>query len=259
MKLHIEHHTDYHYEHPLLHSVQHLRLTPQSGFGQQVSNWKLRVNGQLTAYRDSYGNAAHTLVMNQSHQDIKILASGEVETDLAQLDLPDTLPLVIYLRTTPLTRADAALADFAQAYRAASAARLDDLMHAIRARVLYQRGSTGVHTHASEAFAAGAGVCQDHAHIFIACCRAVQIPARYVSGYLFTEQGELAESHAWADAWIGDRWVSYDVSNGLRSNGIHVRLAIGLDYRDACPVSGIRRGGGMESLVASVQLRQVQQ
>lgn len=259
MKLHIEHHTDYHYEHPILHSVQHLRLTPQSGFGQQVSNWKLRVNGQLTAYRDSYGNAAHTLVMNKSHQEIKIVASGDVETDLVQLDTPDVLPLAIYLRTTPLTCVDAALADFAQTYRTANAFRLENLMHDIRARVVYQRGTTSVHTSASVAFAAGAGVCQDHAHIFIACCRALNIPARYVSGYLFTEHGGVAESHAWADAWIDDHWVSYDVSNGLRANSIHVRLATGLDYRDACPVSGIRRGGGMESLVASVQVSQAQQ
>lgn len=259
MKLHIEHHTSYHYEHPIKHSVQHLRLTPQSGYGQQVNNWKLSVNGQLTAYRDSYGNAAHTLVMNKSHQEIKITASGEVETQLEQLDMPGHLPLAIYLRNTALTCADAALADFAQTYRAANAVKLDQMMHAIRSHVVYQRGSTGVHTSAREAYAAGLGVCQDHAHIFIACCRAAGIPARYVSGYLFTEYGELAESHAWADAWVDDGWVSYDVSNGLRANGIHVRLATGLDYRDACPVSGIRHGGGMESLLASVQVHQVQQ
>lgn len=259
MKLHIEHHTHYHYEQPILHSVQHLRLTPQTGFGQTVKHWKLRVNGRLTAYRDSYGNAAHTLVMNAAHQEIDIVASGEVETGVVTPPHAELVPLMIYLRHTPLTLADAALTDFAQSYTGAQATQLEALMHAILARVTYQRGSTSVHTDAAQAFAAGAGVCQDHAHIFVTCCRAIGIPARYVSGYLFTQHGELSESHAWADAWVDNRWLSFDVSNAQRANECHVRLAVGLDFRDASPVSGSRRGGGMEHLQAQVQVSQIQQ
>jgi transglutaminase-like putative cysteine protease len=80
-----------------------------------------------------------------------------------------------------------------------------------------------------------------------------------VSGYLFTEKGDLLESHAWVDAWLeGVGWKSIDVSNQCVASGEHVRLAVGLDYHDACPVSGIRVGGGIESMSAGVNVRQLQ-
>lgn len=261
MELTIEHRTHYVYSKPVDYTIQHLRLTPQNGFGQRVKRWELRVNGRISPHADAYGNVEHTLVVDTPHDGITITAVGEVETDL---DLPppaDTLPLAIYLRETSLTAADAAIADFARLFRN-DGGRLDEngltaMMHAIRDKVRYRRGMTSVATTAAQAFAARHGVCQDHAHIFIACCRNLDLPARYVSGYLFTPDGELMESHAWADAWLeGMGWQSYDVSNGQRSNGIHVRLATGLDYRDACPVNGIRRGGGEESMSVSVHVHQ---
>lgn len=261
MNLHIEHHTRYSYDELVSHSVQHLRLTPQDGAGQRVLRWRLKVaGGDLSQHRDSFGNLVHTLVMRDPHQEIDILARGEVETDPALLPpTADPLPLPIYLRTTPLTSADAVLGDFARQHSGDSLSGLQGLMHAITARVGYQRGSTGVSTTASQAFAAGAGVCQDHAHIFIACCRALGIPARYVSGYLFTTDGALLESHAWADAWVDGGWTGFDVSNTQMAHQIHVRLASGLDYRDACPVAGVRIGGGKESLSAQVRVSQSQQ
>ena len=125
-------------------------------------------------------------------------------------------------------------------------------------RVPYTKGSTSVFTTASQALETGTGVCQDHAHIFIACCRSLNIPSRYVSGYLFTERGDLLESHAWAESWLPNNgWISVDVSNRCLANGSHVRLAVGLDYRDACPVSGIRVGGGYESMSVGVDVSQM--
>src|SRR5690606_22398794 len=94
------------------------------------------------------------------------------------------------------------------------------------------------------------GVCQDHAHVFIACCRAQGIPARYVSGYLHTDDDEHVASHAWAEAWCGGRWRTFDVTNGLLAPSRHLKLAIGLDYLEACPVRGVRWGGEHESLSA---------
>jgi transglutaminase-like putative cysteine protease len=96
-------------------------------------------------------------------------------------------------------------------------------------------------------------VCQDHAHVFIACCRFLGVPARYVSGYLYTAQDSDAPvaSHAWAEAWVVDRWRSFDVTNGRPAGEHHVRIAIGADYLEASPVRGIRFGGGEERMVAS--------
>lgn len=65
------------------------------------------------------------------------------------------------------------------------------------------------------------------------------------------------ESHAWAEVWLGEQgWRGLDVSNGMRTNGVHVRLAAGLDYRDACPVSGVRAGGGLETMGVGVLVNQ---
>jgi transglutaminase-like putative cysteine protease len=103
-------------------------------------------------------------------------------------------------------------------------------------------------------------VCQDHAHIFVACCRWLGIPARYVSGYLGAGADGRMASHAWAEAWLeGQGWRSYDVANRIRPAGKHVRVAIGLDYLDACPVRGFRRGGAGESLDVEVRVNDTAQ
>ncbi|MNH30151.1 Transglutaminase-like superfamily protein [compost metagenome] len=118
----------------------------------------------------------------------------------------------------------------------------------------YSPGATSVGTTAIESFAGGAGVCQDHTHAFLACARSLGIPARYVSGYLCTEDETHLASHAWAEAWIDEAWYSFDVTNRLTRPERHLKLAVGLDYLDACPVRGVRRGGGVESMQASVQV-----
>ncbi len=262
MYLQIEHKTRYVYESLVDYTIQYLRMTPQSGFGQHVKHWDLRVNGKLLPHVDAHGNRIHTLVIDSPHQEINITAYGEVETDLDMVPQFEPLAPTVYLRITPLTMVDDALRQLAQqtlGQKGTDTSSLDALVEAIRDHVRYSRGATNIHTSAIEAYNKGEGVCQDHAHIFIACCRYVGVPARYVSGYLFTEDGHLVESHAWADAWIAGQWHSFDVSNGQRTNDIHVRLAVGLDYQDACPISGIRRGGGNEQMQVKVQMSQSQQ
>lgn len=259
MHLSITHTTHYSYNQPLLYSIQQLKLTPQDGFGQRVKHWSISVNGQLYQYADAYGNVVHSLVVDGNSSEIKIVAKGEVETGLSHIESQEDLPLTIYLRDTNLTQADASLKTFSLAFgKISGVADLEKLSQAIVARVPYAKGVTGVYTTASQAFESGTGVCQDHAHIFIACCRALNIPARYVSGYLFTEHNDLLESHAWVDAWLDNLgWVSVDVSNQCLVNGAHVRLAVGLDYHDASPVSGIRVGGGIELMNAGVHVSQL--
>jgi transglutaminase-like putative cysteine protease len=99
-------------------------------------------------------------------------------------------------------------------------------------------------------------VCQDHAHLFIACCRARGVPARYVSGYVDPGHDEEAASHAWADVWVeGDGWVSVDITHRVLARERHCRLAVGRDYLSAAPVRGVRTGGGDESLHVEVSVR----
>jgi transglutaminase-like putative cysteine protease len=125
-------------------------------------------------------------------------------------------------------------------------------MHALNQHISYTPGTTEVHTSAAEAFAGRSGVCQDHAHAFIACARSLGIPARYVSGYLCSQDADHLSSHAWAEAWLDDAWYSFDVTNRLAVPERHLKLAVGLDYLDACPVRGMRRGGGSEQMHAKV-------
>jgi transglutaminase-like putative cysteine protease len=247
MQLTIEHRTRYAFGKPVNYTIQELRMTPQDGFGQRVTRWEIRVNGAISPHSDAFGNAAHTLVVDRPHDEINITAIGEVETGL---DLPpqkDALPMAVFLRATPLTLAHEALTDFAGLFRAKngrmSEATLTALMHAICKRVQLRQDDVAPRISALQAFVAGAGSSRDHAHIFIACCRKLGVPARFVSGYRFTSDGSSMVNHAWADAWLeGKGWLSFDVTHGERANGIHVRLATGLDDRDACPVNGVQYG-----------------
>jgi len=129
------------------------------------------------------------------------------------------------------------------------------LMDAVRDAIDYRVGETHASTNAAEALEHGFGVCQDHTHVFLAAARRIGIPARYVSGYLrIGEEGEHDAGHAWAEAYIdGLGWVGFDVANRICPTEAYVRVASGLDYLDAAPVRGYRRGGGEESL--DVRLR----
>lgn len=260
MLLNIEHHTRYTYSEHVNYTIQQLRLTPQNGFGQHVKRWEIKVNGELHPTEDAYGNIIHTLVVDVPHKEILIVAMGEVETGVEAMSQHLALPLPIYLRNTPLTASNDVIRTFSRQFKTATYAQndaLENMMHVLLERVHYIKGVTQVTTSAIEAFQFGQGVCQDHAHIFIACCRSLEFPARYVSGYLFTEDGSLMQTHAWADVYLqNEGWQSFDVSNGCRAGETHVRLATGLDYRSASPVSGMRSGGGVEGMASSVIVNQ---
>jgi transglutaminase-like putative cysteine protease len=246
MELTIEHRTRYHYEMPQQYTIQQLRLTPQTGFGQQVGQWDVRVNGCVNRYADAFGNISHTLVVDTPHQEITITATGRVTTGLQANSHDTVLPLAVYLRSTHLTTCDGALSEFARAFKVQSGQLNESnilmMMQAIVHAVTYQGdNSAGFMSTAADAYATGASNSVDYTHIFIACCRSLGIPARYVSGYLYLKNDNQMINHGWADVWLGDTlgWQSYDVLNGQRANGVHVRLATGLDYRDACPINGL--------------------
>ena len=255
MRLHIHHSTRYHYATPATYSIQHLRLTPRSDCNQQVLRWHLNTPGHPRQQQDAHGNMVHTLSLTEPHHEIILSVNGEVETsDKPQL-LPrnDGLTPLAYLANSPLATPNATIAQFAAENHHGKQPRdaLMALIAAIRQKVRYQPGSTEVDHTAAEAFKLGEGVCQDQAHVFVACCRTLGIPARYVSGYLLTD-GEHTASHAWADAWIDDGhetgWLSCDITHERFADAHLCRLATGRDYLDAGPVRGIRRGGSGESM-----------
>jgi len=159
---------------------------------------------------------------------------------------------------TRLLTTDAVLTEFAQCHLQPGARSHDFLALAeiICRTVAYQNGATEVTSTAAEALHIGQGVCQDHAHLFIACCHVHGIPARYVSGYIDPGTTSHGASHAWVDVWVEEvdfsGWVSIDVTHARFTDEAHCRLAIGRDYDSAAPVRGVRHGGGTESLRVKV-------
>ena len=267
MRLDIRHETAYRYTAPVHYSIQQLRLTPRAEPGQRVLSWRIDAPGRLQRFVDAYGNIAHTMVLTAQHDAIRVVVTGSIEVEApssgttAAGGAQDLSPLV-YTVATPLTQAEGPVRDFAVRHlrRAARAEDLLELAAAICGAVAYEPGVTEVTTTAAHALETGRGVCQDHAHLFIACCRAAGVPARYVSGYVDPGHDEPAASHAWAEAWIeGAGWVDVDVTHRVIARGRYCRLAVGRDYLSAAPVRGTRIGGGGESLEVTVAVRTDQQ
>jgi transglutaminase-like putative cysteine protease len=204
------------------------------------------------------------LTLTTPHKEIKIIATGTVE--IAELnhgriqDKSQLSPLT-YTVPTQLTEPSEIIREFAAKNLSpkTNTTALLDLASAIRGSVKYQTGSTSVTTSAQDALQLGMGVCQDHAHLFLACCHSIGLPARYVSGYF--DSGDVAHgaSHAWVDVWVEESdfsgWVSIDVTHACLQNTGYCRLAVGRDYESAAPVRGVRRGGGDESMTVNVTLR----
>lgn len=262
MILTINHETVYRYDAAVAHSTQYLRLTPRDGEGQRVLEWRLELPTPAISGEDGFGNILHVLTLDMPHSEIRIRATGIVETEGGErmsFGGGDPRP---YLRSTPLTVVSGEMARFAEAFREApvTLALLDRLAAAVREWMVFEPGVTHSGSSAAEAFAGARGVCQDHAHVFIACCRHLGVPARYVSGYVHSPGHVSAHmaTHAWAEAWVDDRWWSLDVINGCRAGASHLKLAVGMDYMDACPVRGVRRGGGGELMLAEVRVMSAQ-
>lgn len=255
MRLEIRHETEYRYATPVRHSIQYLRLTPRADAGQRVIAWRIDAPGRSSSQTDAYSNAVTVLSLDEPHASLRISVTGTVETFLtpgSPLANESPLPPVAFLVPTRLTEADDAIRAIAVEALGARGAQLDGVLRLgdlVTRRVVYEPGSTDVDHTAAQALALGRGVCQDYTHVVLAACRAVGLPARYVSGYFDAgDPGHLA-SHAWVDVWIeGAGWIGYDPTHACLAGERYCRLAVGRDYLDASPVRGMRHGGTEERL-----------
>ncbi|MDP2416996.1 MAG: transglutaminase family protein [Hydrogenophaga sp.] len=276
MKFHIHHTTRYTYSQPLLYSVQTLHLWPASGPCQTVESWDIRTPGILHAQPDGQGNRVHSFSLvasaEEALQHITVVAKGQVTT-LGTAEFADTgrLHPAFFLRSTPLAEPHPRMAMWAlQTVPALVAARarseqpaVDDLLalaSAVADKVQYRAGSTGVETTALEAFDWELGVCQDQAHVMVAVCRSIGLPARYVSGYFYAKGEPDLASHAWVDVCNNlhtNQWVSLDVTHRCLSDERHIRLAAATDYTACLPIKGLRRGGGDEHMAVDIRIEPV--
>jgi transglutaminase-like putative cysteine protease len=258
MQMHIRHETRYHYERPVKYSVQSLHLTPRRDPSQRALNWTITAPGRRLEQIDAHGNISHLLTIEEPHREIQIIVRGVVETSDTEGRQDDgPLSPLAYLAPTPLTAPNDEIRAFANSALHALTdpnERAQRLAEAVYNAVRYKTGTSDVQDSAAVAFSSGEGVCQDHAHVYIASARAVGMPARYVSGYLYTGDTSDAASHAWVDVWLGNDigWQSMDVTHQRPAVRTYCRLAVGRDYLDAAPVRGVRHGGGGEKMHATV-------
>ena len=265
MRLRVSHLTKYEYDKPVRYALQQVRLTPKSQASQTVLTWEMTVAGgrKELEFTDQHHNLVTLIGVHEEQSEISIHCHGEIETSEPGGNAGrryGDVPLWYFKRSTALTRPGTQIHDLVNslAYDARDdLTRLGELSGLVAKAVSYQHGRTNSQTSAEDALAAGHGVCQDHTQIFLSAARLLGFPARYVSGYLMMDDRvEQDASHAWAEAWI-DRtgWTGFDVSNGISPDERYARVATGLDYRDAAPISGIRMGDAKESMTVTVRVQ----
>lgn len=261
MRIKVDYRTVYEYAQAASDVLQLLRVQPAGHEGQHIVNWRIDtdVDGHLKRAEDAFGNITHMFYPDGPVKRLSLHVTGEVDTVESHGVLSggyEPLPPQVFLRQTDLTRPDDGLLALARQVDArdalATCHRLTSLLYG---QFSFDPDVTHSHSDAAHAFALKAGVCQDYAHVFLAVVRSLGIPARYVSGHLVRSDGFITQpaAHAWAEALIPDLgWVAFDPTNGMCATEAYLRVAVGLDYRDAAPVRGARRGGGLETMAVAV-------
>jgi transglutaminase-like putative cysteine protease len=298
MKLSIVHETRYQYT-PAVQTAQHmLYLTPRHHEQQTCLSSVIDVQPRpdtLSQAMDVFGNTRHFVALNSAHEALLVRASSRVQTQAS--GIPTSRigweaareqfnyraghhfdPAETFVFASPMVPCQAAFAEYARASFAPGRSLLQaslDLMQRIYQEFQYEQHSTEVHTPALHALQQRAGVCQDFAHILIACLRSLGLSARYVSGYLLTRpppgmprlRGSDA-SHAWASVYLpdgppGQRWLDLDPTNnraGWPSPGEdYVTLATGRDFSDVSPLRGVIHGGADHTLQVAVTVEPLEE
>ncbi|MGD1933170.1 MAG: transglutaminase N-terminal domain-containing protein [Candidatus Phaeomarinobacter sp.] len=283
----ISHSTTYRYSQTVTLSQHVVHLEPRETPTQKCLSYALSAAPEPSSRRadaDFFGNPVSYLTLQDDHTLLTVLAVSEVEVMPPPLLDPEvTMPweqvhdfisadpadpsrdAVQYCFDSPLTMWSRDLAGYALMSfvpgRPVLAAAMD-LTWRIHDEFRYDPTVTDVTTPVDEAFDLKAGVCQDLAHVQIACMRALGLPVRYVSGYLLTRPPEgqarlvgADASHAWVSVYCpGHGWVDLDPTNNLVVSTEHITSAWGRDYGDVSPISGVITGGGTHTVDVSVDV-----
>ena len=279
MKLRIQHRTEYLYTSAVRSNSNEIRLRPPATPWQACGFFMLKVlpSTRLKQYHDFHHNGVHHFEIEESHQRLVIEAQSTVTT--VRRGEEEVVPCSFvawgqyreseegglyvghsrYVRFNP------------QLWKAALDVRdeCDDIFrtaqglnHFVYDNCRYQAGVTTVETTSEDFFVGRVGVCQDFAHLLLAMCRSLGIPARYVSGYLYDEKrGHLRgahESHAWVEVYVPNRgWVGLDPTNRQGVDERYITLAVGRDYEDAAPVKGSYMGAGTRTMKVAVSVERL--
>jgi transglutaminase-like putative cysteine protease len=266
MRMWISHEITHRYAPAARMLIQNLRLTPHGFDSQYVLSWRIAVDldSALRPSEDAHGNVVSTF----SHhgppvESVTVTAAGEIETtDSAGVvrGAEERLPAEMYLRDSPLAHINGALRDFATGAASGADDPLDAmhrLMGEIHRVMTFDPYQTDEPDSAAEAFALRRGQARDFAHIFIACARFLDAPARFVNGYRAAEEaGGEPGAHCWAEAHaprLG--WVAFDPTACICADPRYVRVAVGFDARDGAFFRAAH-GMGEDAVESAVRVEQ---
>jgi len=287
MKYKVTHTTTYEYSANVSLSQNETRLTPRNTAGQTCDYHRLVIHpkpAETTKRTDYYGNAVSHFALNSSHKRLRVTAISRIRVHPAVLPDPaQTAPweqvrdaldkdltgdgFGVYQFAFPSLHVECNKELAAYARESFTPGRpvleaLADLTKRVHADVVYDQHATTVSTPVMEVFRHRRGVCQDMAHLQIACLRSLGLAARYVSGYLRTNRKEgeprlvgADASHAWLSVHCGAAgWIDADPTNDQLPGLDHITVGWGLDYSDVCPIRGMFVGGGRHTLTVAVKV-----
>jgi transglutaminase-like putative cysteine protease len=281
MLLKVTHTTDLSYTDLISEAVIELRMCPRQEHDQHRLSFTLAVGPRttVTSYFDWLGNTVHAFTVNKFHRQIRIVATSVVETQRFRIspeDLIDTYPLspeAYDYDTYDFLNFSGPIVDSPALRNLTSeicpcdgepmgviAQRMLDL---INTRFTYQPGLTTAASPITDTLEHGCGVCQDFTHVMIGLARAINIPARYVSGLVHPDRERykgFTQTHAWCELYFPSTgWVGFDPTNRSTVTQNFVKVAIGRDYRDVPPNKGVYRGKAAESIAVSVHSEELEE
>ena len=277
----IEHVSRYLYPSPVRQCVLSLCLKPRDDAGQRLLSFDVATDppALLNSETDFFGNTKHVLTIHREHQGLEITSRSTVERTRATA-LPGPLGAGAWEKIRSWTesssywdfthpsafaRPSSALTAFvdelgieAEGDPLEALLRLSDTLYR---SFQYVPGSTSAVSPIEHILESRQGVCQDYAHVMIAIARSWEVPARYVSGYLYVdgqagEEAPQTATHAWVECRLPDLgWIGFDPTNRCMADERYVRIAIGRDYQDVSPIRGVFVGGGEVRLTVDVRVR----
>lgn len=287
----VSHKTTYLYTAPVAQAYHLIHLSPRPHERQRVMNHSVTVSPEPASrndFTDYFGNPASTVAIESKHSQLLIHSKSVVEVNApAPIDLAasiswdtlasdiaapkkiDDLDAAQFLMPSRHTAITSELIAFARPSFAPGRPVLEcarELTHRIFTEFAYDGAATDIATMTDELLRIRRGVCQDFAHLLIACMRAFGLPARYVSGYLMTRPLEGQQkmigadaSHAWVSVWSPDTgWVDFDPTNDIIPQDEHVVISYGRDFQDVSPVTGVLLGGGAHEVDVAVDVAPIQ-
>ncbi len=276
------HTTTYLYGSPVSICHTQVHLTPRTSPQQRVVSHELDIRPEpafLLTRQDYFGNEFTYFCIHEPHQTLTVTSLSQValhpeepphegftppwekaRNEIRSAGDEKTFRALEFTFRSPHVKLGPEFAAYAEQSFATGRPLAEasfDLCHRIFKDFRYDPRATTISTPVNEVLKSRRGVCQDFAHLMIACLRSLGLPARYVSGYLRSGKNSVGAeaSHAWCSVYCpGFGWLDYDPTNDLMPQQNHLTIAYGRDYSDVAPVSGVAIGGGEQMITVSVEV-----